>query len=89
MFFLHIWYLDEVSDNSLTGNYQYSCSNRENLQLPTQINLLKSRKHFPLFCLNFWNQHEISNMLKKNMSLIGQVFLKSMTPKDVFIYLNA
>ena len=85
IFFLHIWYLDEISDNPLAGNYEYSCSNRENLQLPTQINFLKSRKDFPLFCLNFWNLHEISNMLKKNMSLIVQVFLKSLTLKDVFI----
>ena len=85
IFFLHFWYLDEISDNPLTGDYEYSRSNRENLQLPIQINLSKSRQHFPLFCLNFWNLHEISNILKKNMSLIGQVFLNSLTPKYVFI----
>ena len=52
-------------DNTLTGNYEYSCSNRENLRLPIQMNISKSRKHFALFFLNFSNLHEISNILKK------------------------
>ena len=46
---------------------------------------LKWRKPFALFSLNVWNQHEISNILKKKMSLIGQVFLKLLTPKVLFI----
>ena len=28
--------------NTLTANYKYSCSNRENLQLPIQIKLSKN-----------------------------------------------
>ena len=84
---MHFWYLHEISDSTLTRNHEYSRSNRENLQLPVQMNLSKSCKHFALFCLNFWNLHEIPNILAKKMSIIGQVFLNSMSPEDV--YLNA
>ena len=33
-------------DNTLTGNYEYSCINRENLPLPIQIKLSKKPKPF-------------------------------------------
>ena len=42
-------------------------------------------KPFVLFCLRFWNLNEISDVLKKKLSVIGQVFLKLLSPKDVLI----
>ena len=41
IFFLYFWYLDEIPDNPLTGNYEYSCSNGENIRLPIQIKFSK------------------------------------------------
>ena len=75
--------------HTLTANYEYSGSNRENLPLPIQIKLSKNRRTFAVFFLfffvHFWYLFESSNVLKKNMSLIGQLFLKLLTPKDVLI----
>ena len=51
-------------------------------------NYLKNYKPFPLLCLNFWNLHEISNFLKKNMRLTSQVFLKLLTLKDLLISMH-
>ena len=56
----------------MTGNYEYSCSNRENLQLPIQVKLSRNQKHFVVLWLYF-----CSAII---MSLIGQVFLKLLTP---------
>ena len=45
-------------------------------------------KHHGLFVtlfLEFRYLHEISNVLQQKMNLIGQVFLKFVTPKDVLI----
>ena len=48
-------------------------------------NYLKNGRLFAIFFLQFWYLHGISYVLKKNMNLIGQVFLKLLTPKDVLI----
>ena len=48
-------------------------------------NYLKSRRVFAIFVFHCWYLHEISNVLEKNMSLVGQVFLKLLTLKDVLI----
>ena len=69
----------------LTANYEYSRSNRENLQLPIQIKLSKKP---PIFCCIFFPFLEstlIFQCSERKMSLIGQVFLKLLTPKDVLI----
>ena len=71
--------------NTLTANYEYSCSNRENLPLPIQIKFSKTSYTLVLFFLHFWNLHEISNVLVKKMSYIGQVFLKLLPPNGVLI----
>ena len=39
IFFLHFWYPYVISDNTLTGNCEYSLSNGESVQSPSQINL--------------------------------------------------
>ena len=65
--------------NTLTANYEYSRSNREHLPLPMQMQLSEKPKTFYQFLestLNF--EH-----FEKKMSLIAQVFLKLLTPKDV------
>ena len=40
---------------------------------------------FGIVLLNFWYLHEISNVLKKNIRLMVQVFLKLLTPQNVLI----
>ena len=49
------------------------------------VNYPKNRKDIALFDPNFCNVPEIFNVPKKNMSLIGQLFLKLLTPKDALI----
>ena len=69
----------------LTANYEYSLSNRENLPLPIQIKL--SKKPY-IFCCNVFAFLESTlnfQCSEKKMSLIGQVFLKLLSPKDVLI----
>ena len=39
--------------NTLTANYEYSCSNRENLQLPIQMQLSEKPKTFCQFFIAF------------------------------------
>ena len=39
--------------STLTANYEYSRSNRENLPLPIQIKLSKNHKLFAAFFLHF------------------------------------
>ena len=48
-------------------------------------NDLKNNRDFTAFSLDFWYLHEIPNLLKKQMSRIGQVFLELLSPKDVLI----
>ena len=70
----------------LSVNYEYSRSNRENLPLTIQIKLLKKTIEFLLhFFLQFWYLYEIFNAVNRKMRLIGQEFLKLLTPKYVLI----
>ena len=71
-------------DNRLTANYEYSRSKRENLPLQIHMNLSKKVNLLCDLFLYYWNRYSISNDLKK-ISLMGQVFLKLLTPKDVLI----
>ena len=48
-------------------------------------NYPKNRRVLAIFVLHFWYLNEISNVLNKNKSLIGQVFLKLLTLKYVLI----
>ena len=43
---------------------------------------------FAVFSLNFWYLHQIWNILEEKMSLIRQIFLKLLTPKDVHIWMH-
>ena len=45
---------------------------------------LKNEKLFEDFFLHFWNVHEIENILKKKKSMLAQLLLKSLHPKEMF-----
>ena len=71
--------------HTLTANYEYSGRNRENLPLAIPMQLSIQRKTFAVFfsfCCIFWIYVKL-NCFEKKMSLIGQVFLKLLTPKDI------
>ena len=42
-----------------------------------------TQKNFPIFFLHFRNLESISNIFKKKMTLIADVFLNLRTPKNV------
>ena len=72
--------------NTLSVNYEYSRSNRGNLALQIEIKLSKKPQNFLLdFLFIFWILYYIANVLKKKMSVIGQIFLNLLTTKDVLI----
>ena len=48
-------------------------------------NYPKNRRVLAIFVLHFWYLNKISNVLNKNKSLIGQLFLKLLTLKYVLI----
>ena len=71
--------------HTLTADYEYFLSNRENLQLPFQIKLSKNTTTFFGTLVAFLESTLNFQFSKKKMRLIGQVFLKLLTPKDVLI----
>ena len=73
----------QLGFNKLTANYKYYRSNRENLPLPIQIQLSKKPKIFCCVVFAFLESTLHFQCFEKKMSLIGQVFLKLLTPKDV------
>ena len=74
-------------NETLTGNYEYSRRNSENLPLLIQIKLSKNPSLLSIIVIKFfiskWN-FECSEK-KKKKSFIGQLFLKLLTPKNVLI----
>ena len=76
-------FLAEVTFNTLTANYEYSCSDRENLPLPIQLQLSEKLKTFSQFFIAFLESTLNFEYFEKKMSLIAQVFTKLLTPKDV------
>ena len=71
---------------TLTANYEYSPSNRENLLLQIQIKLSKK----PQTCLTFFFFQFFESTLTcqcsgNNMSVLGLIFLKLFTPKNMLI----
>ena len=49
---------------------------------------LQNKKLFPNYFLHFRNLHEISNILKKKMSFIADLFAKLRTRKNVVRYMS-
>ena len=68
--------------NTLTANGKYPVQYCENLQLPSQVQLSDNWKNFLNFFCYFWNQHNILNILKKNMMVIDNVSPKLQTVKN-------
>ena len=76
--------------NTLTTNYEYSRSHRENLMLPIEIKLSEKPSMFVgiFFFWIFGFYIKFSMFLKKTMSHIGQVFLKLLSLKYVLIKMD-
>ena len=70
--------------NALTANYEYSRSNTDNFPLPVQMQLSEKLQTFSRFFIAFFESALNFEHFEKKMSLIAQVFLKLLTPKDVF-----
>ena len=71
--------------NTLTANYGYLCSNRQNLQLQIQIKLSKKPQ---TFCGIFFQYSESTlnfQCSEINMSAICLIFLNIFNPKHVLI----
>ena len=83
-FLLVICKILRVFVKTLTADGKYSVLNRDNLLQDVQMQLSQKRKTFsPSFFLHFRNLDSISNILKKKMTLIADVFLNLRTAKNV------
>ena len=68
----------------MTANYEYSRNKTDNLQLPVQMQLSGKLKLFYQFFIVFSESALTFEHFEKTISLIAQVLLKLLTPKDVF-----
>ena len=68
--------------NTFTADDKYSLLNRDNLMPPIQMILSQKQKLFLMLLPQFGNQHKISNISKKRMTLIANVFAILGTLKD-------
>ena len=73
--------------NRLTSSYEHCRNITDNLQLPVQMQLSAKLKTFPGFFITFFDIPLNFDRFKKQISLIAQVFLKLLTPKDMFSYM--
>ena len=71
----------------VTANYENSRSNGENLPSPIQIKLSKKPWTYCRIFFTFLVTTSNFQCSERKMSLIGQVFLKLLTPRDVLIYI--
>ena len=67
----------------MTAKYEYSRSNKENLPPPIYMQLPKKPKTFCCIVIEFLESTLNLEHFEKKMSLIAQVFLKLLTPKNV------
>ena len=68
----------------MTANYEHSRSNMDNLRLPLKMQLPEKLTKFSRFFIAFFESALNFAHFEKKMSLIVQVFLELLTPKDVF-----
>ena len=68
----------------LTANYEYSHSNTENVLPLVQIQLSEKLAAFSQFFIPFPKYALNFEELEKKMSLMAQICLKLLIPKDVF-----
>ena len=68
----------------MTANFEYLSDNRENLRLPIQMQLFeKSKKPFAAVFASILKSTLNFEHFEEKATLITQVFLKLLTPKDV------
>ena len=72
-------------DNTLTANYESSHINRENLPLPNKAQLSQKLSSFCRIFFAFLNLKLNFQCFAKKISLITQVFLKLLSPRDVLV----
>ena len=88
MLFLITYEILGLLDITLTPNYVYSRINGENLPLPIQIKLCKKSEFFSRIAFGLLEVTLNFQGFEKKASLIGQVFLNLLTPRDVLIYMH-
>ena len=72
-------------DNTLPANYESFLINRENLVLPIQIKLSKKPEIFRCIFFAIFESTLNFQFSENKSSLIGQVFPKLLTARDVLI----
>ena len=70
--------------NTLAASYEYCRNSTDNLPLPVQTQLSEKLITFSWFFIAFFQSALNFAHLEKKISLIAQVFLNLLTPKDVF-----
>ena len=81
-----LWVISKILGlflNPFTAINKYSLLNRDNFFKHFQMHLSQKRKIFSNFFLYFINFNSVSNIFKKTMTVIADVFLKIWTPKNV------
>ena len=68
----------------LTTDYEYSRIKTDNLPLPVHIKFCGKLKTFSAFFIALFNFALTLEYFEKKITLIAQVFLKLLTPKDMF-----
>ena len=74
--------------NTLAANDKYLTQDCENFSSPIQMELPLKPKTFSNFSFHFWNLHQILNILKKKMMVIGTLLRKLQTLKELVIKLS-
>ena len=67
----------------MTANYEYCLNNTHNSPLPVQMQLSGKLKTISGYFIALFDSALNFEHFEKNISLIAQVFLKLLTPKDV------
>ena len=86
-----IWVLCKIlrlSVNILTADEKYFLLKREKLTQPIQILFSLKQKTWSDFSIPFWNQHKILDFFKKKVTVIGGVFPKLQTAKNVIRWIS-
>ena len=69
---------------TLTANYDYSRNNTDNSPLPAMIQFSGGLKIFSWFWIPLFDSVLNFECFEKKINLIAQVFLRLLTPKDMF-----
>ena len=67
--------------DTLSADAKYPVEYYESFRLPIEMQLSEKRKNFSNLLLHFSNLHQMSNILRKKMLVIANVFPKLQTVK--------